>query len=930
MVVKKLKRYYYKLFTTLFFAVVCFIPIVISAASVFEKVYGGPDYDWANSVKQAPDGGYIIAGWTASYGAGNDDVYLIKIDSLGDTLWTRTYGDTADDEGQSVVNASDFGFVIAGYTESYGAGWRDIWLIKTDASGQVLWNKVYGGINSEEANAIQRTTDGGYIIVGYTSSFGVAGSDDIWLLKTNSSGDTLWTRTYGSSYYEEGNAVWQTSDGGYIILGETDSTSGGNDHDIYLIKTNDLGDTLWTKVYTDSADQYAYGIQQTSDGGYIILCETYNVGSGDIWLIKTDASGNIIWQKTYGGLSEDVGVSVMEVPAPDSGFVIGGATFSYGAGGADVYIIKTNNSGDTLWTRTYGGSQNDGAFAMSSARDGGFILAGATESYGIGLPYDNIYIIKTNSEGLLDTFPPVLIGVSPEWASEGDSIFTLTATVKDPSGIDSVYIGFRKGGNTSSFTYREMFYLSDTSYTYTIPEKITLKGIEYYLVFRDKFGNKGRYPPVDSIPNYYSIGVKTTENGECHRDVNGNPLPQPSGTDQNAYRIVSFPIIPTNDNNPASVFSASLGEYDPYKWRVGQFQADNDVYIDDPDIHAIAPGEAYFVIVRDPDQIIYSGAGQTIRSDSIFVKHLNQGWNMIGNPFPFSLPVSAISLSNGDTPVLWAYNGEWSRPSDIQPWQGYVINATSPGINININPTIRGGKTVKMDKWSIRILAYCEKAKDTYNFIGYKKDSKEKWDRNDTKEPPPLGEYISLYFPHPDWNERSGKYATDWRNRKNQTYDFEVETPIKDEVKLKFALNNASTPKEIYLIDKENAKKINIKNIQEYTYNSTGKIHHFSLITGNKEYIRKEINNALKPMKIIAPTFITSTSYKIRYRIAWNSDIALEIYDNIGRKVKTLFAGERKEGTYCSMINNEMPSGVYFIRLKYGKDAVVKKVMVIK
>jgi len=237
---------------------------------------------------------------------------------------------------------------------------------------------------------------------------------------------------------------------------------------------------------------------------------------------------------------------------------------------------------------------------------------------------------------------------------------------------------------------------------------------------------------------------------------------------------------------------------------------------------------------------------------------------------------------------------------------------------------------MEKNRWDMQISAYCEYAKDTYNFVGYKKRAKDGWDNNDIKEPPPLGEYISLYYLHKDWGDKSGKYATDWRNNENQEYDFEVETPIKDEVRLKFSLNNIPEGKEVYLIDKENRDIINIRENNEYRYNGGDNIHHFSLIIGSKGYVRKQANDALKPMSIITPVFITSSVWEIDYRVVWDSDILLEMYDNIGRKVETLFNGQRERGTYRVVVDKPMPSGIYFIRMKYGNDAVVQKIVVIK
>ncbi len=158
------------------------------AQQTWIRTYGGPNYDWSNSVQQASDGGYIISGSTNSFGAGSYDVYLVKTDSQGDTLWTRTYGGSHDDRGYSVQQTSDGGCIIAGYTSSFGEGYDDVYLIRTDASGDTLWTRTYGGTANDYGYSVQQTSDGGYITGGYTSSFG-AGVWDVYLIKTDANGN---------------------------------------------------------------------------------------------------------------------------------------------------------------------------------------------------------------------------------------------------------------------------------------------------------------------------------------------------------------------------------------------------------------------------------------------------------------------------------------------------------------------------------------------------------------------------------------------------------------------------------------------------------------------------------------------------------------------------------------------------------------------
>jgi hypothetical protein len=250
------------------------------------KAYGGINADFAYSVQQTSDGGYIVAGETYSFGTGGD-ILLIKTDANGNLEWAKTYGGTGTERASSVQQTSDGGYILAGTTNSFGAGSNDFFLIKTNAFGNVQWAKTYGEAGGDGAYSVQQTSDGGYIVAGYTDSFG-AGINDILLIKINASGNLQWAKTYGGTNWDEALSVQQTSDGGYIVAGNTRSFGAGLD-DIFLIKTDVNGNIQWAKTYGGAIYDRAYSVQQTSDGGYIVAGETYP----RVFLIKTDANGDI-------------------------------------------------------------------------------------------------------------------------------------------------------------------------------------------------------------------------------------------------------------------------------------------------------------------------------------------------------------------------------------------------------------------------------------------------------------------------------------------------------------------------------------------------------------------------------------------------------------------------------------------------------------
>jgi len=373
----------------------CFWITQISAQisdTLWTKTFGTENHDRGYEVKQTSDGGYIIAGLTDSFGRGLDYL-LIRTDELGTLMWFNAYGGTEWDESFSVQETNDGGFIIAGHSMSFGAGKFDIWLVKTDTEGDTLWTKTFGGSSNDFGTSVIQSTDGGYILLGHTWSFGNA--SDIWLIKTDSSGNELWSKRYGGSLPDQSNSVQQTEDGGYVIVGYTESFGAGSG-DIWLIKTDDTGDTLWTKTFGGSEWEEADYVQQTSDGGYIIVGEISSFGAGknDIWLIKTDESGDSLWSKTIGGTNFEEAHSVLQTS--DGGYIIVGETRSHGAGLYDVWVVRTNASGDLLWHKPLGGADHDQGHSIAKTNDGGFVVVGYTASYGAG--GDDVWLIKFDIE----------------------------------------------------------------------------------------------------------------------------------------------------------------------------------------------------------------------------------------------------------------------------------------------------------------------------------------------------------------------------------------------------------------------------------------------------------------------------------------------------------------------------------------------------
>jgi len=368
----------------------------------WEHTYGGSDDERGFSVQQTSDEGYITAGKTDSFGNGSFDVYLIKTDGSGEEQWSQTYGGTGDDVGASVQQTSDGGYIIAGWTYSFGNESSDVYLIKTDENGLEQWSQTYGGTNHDGGHSVQQTTDGGYIICGYTKSFGVF--HDAYLIKTDGNGIEQWSQTFdGYGSFDGFSSVQQTTDDGYIMCGYTDNyIDNYSDDDVYLIKTDVNGVEQWSQTYNFSNNEYGYSVDQTTDGGYIIV-GTLEPLSGSIMsgivLIKTDSYGNQQWYQYYSVSNYEYGESVQQTS--DGGYIICGHSGYFVSNNQDVYLIKTDGEGVEQWSQTYGETDTtDMGISVQQTIDGGYIVGGTSSSIETG---DDIYLIKTDSEGTLSS-----------------------------------------------------------------------------------------------------------------------------------------------------------------------------------------------------------------------------------------------------------------------------------------------------------------------------------------------------------------------------------------------------------------------------------------------------------------------------------------------------------------------------------------------
>lgn len=387
----------------------------------WQKCLGGSSHESANSIQQTTDGGYVLAGSTGSNNGdvsgnhGGNDMWVVKLDNLGIIQWQKCLGGTANDGANSIQVTSEGGYIVAGYTSSNDGdvsgnnGGSDMWVVKLDNLGNIQWQKCLGGTSLDEARSIQSTTDGGYIVAGSTYSndcdvSGNNGSTDMWVVKLDNFGNILWQNSLGGTDTEIAFSIKQTIDGGYILAGQTNSDDGdvsgyhgypGDCSDFWLTKLDVDGNIVWQKCLGGEACcEIAYSVFQTIDGEYLVAGYA-NSNDGDVsgnhgfinpdaWLVKLDISGNIIWQKCLGGVDNDYAYSVQQTS--ESGFIISGGSNSVDGdlteffGGNDIWVVKIDNTGNIQWQKSIGGTANDYAKFVIQISDGGYVFVGSTES----------------------------------------------------------------------------------------------------------------------------------------------------------------------------------------------------------------------------------------------------------------------------------------------------------------------------------------------------------------------------------------------------------------------------------------------------------------------------------------------------------------------------------------------------------------------
>lgn len=366
----------------------------LNAQITFEKTFSKTGETIANDVRQTSDGGYIIVGSTAySYGT-SGDIVLIKTNAYGDSLWTKIYGGFAAEAGNSVIQTFDGGYMVAGSTNSFGAGGTDVYLIKTDAAGNIEWNKTIGTVGYDAAFGIVQLADSSYVFSGNELTYGINGYAH--LVKTDKNGNVLWSKTYGNNLRKNYVfAMQQTSDNGFIMGGYENNYISTND-EFSMIKADADGNMEWYKSYGDLNFEHNFSVCETADGGFAIAGINFELPgyNFDANLLKTDSAGNLLWSKNYGGAGHE---DVYAITATsDNGFVFAGSSSTF-SGIQNGYITRTDSTGNVVWSKTMSGTGYDIFFSARQTTDGGFVFAGVKdEVYGVS---GDLFFVKTDADG---------------------------------------------------------------------------------------------------------------------------------------------------------------------------------------------------------------------------------------------------------------------------------------------------------------------------------------------------------------------------------------------------------------------------------------------------------------------------------------------------------------------------------------------------
>jgi hypothetical protein len=534
-------------------------------------------------------------------------------------------------------------------------------------------------------------------------------------------------------------------------------------------------------------------------------------------------------------------------------------------------------------------------------------------------PYSEIVWATTSA---LDTEGPSIVIQQPSPPAAGVAT-TITATINDTSGVQSAMLWYRPGGGTvSSVTMSG----GNGDYSGTIPSSaVTPSGVGYYVEALDMSDNSNREPAV----GYQSLQVSVSGEGVVCSS------PQPGGSQQTAYRLVSIPMDASSDS-PAAVLVDDLGAYDNTRWRFFELNPDQG-YTEYPNTNPMIPGKAFWLIVHEGGKVIDTGPCLSVPTGGEYQLPVHAGWTLVGNPFNFSIPVTNLRFASGsEQAVLRSYAGAWNDPTAaavtvMEPFQGYAVSSQS-ATQLLVDPILPSGgvlaKSALEDSvaWTIRVHARCQDALDVDNIALASRGASREFDSLDRPEPPVIGGYVSVCFPHPEWETVFRTYSVDARPipQEGDVWLVEVRSNIRDLVHLRFKGVEA-IPAEtgVVLFDEATNASLNLREVQEYSFANTREdiARRLKIIVGNQDFVMAELEKAgVYPLAFgLSQNFPNPFNplTTIGYSLPAPSHVTMKLYDMVGREVATLVEGLQAPGRRSVVLDgSRLASGVYYYRMR--------------
>ena len=548
----------------------------------------------------------------------------------------------------------------------------------------------------------------------------------------------------------------------------------------------------------------------------------------------------------------------------------------------------------------------------------------------------------------IDTLPPG-IDFNPSAEAELGQALNIMAGISDRhSGVQTAKLYYRRGG-ASAFTEMILLHVGGSTYQVQIPaSEITSRGLEFYLVATDRAGNENVCQPECGK---FSIQVRVEGNGLSTK-LHDHGTPTGAKIGQTAYRLLSVPLQ-LDEADLGDILTDDLGDYDDTKWRLFDFQ--NEAWQEYPQSAEFSPGKSYFIIVRQGGQTIDTGAGKSLPLNAAYPIVLHPGWNLVGNPFNFPLPKTSVKLASAREPAFFSYQGEWITGTGLTPWEGCVIFNDSTGVDtLLVNPDVtaeirqpksRSGEDAEP---RIQIIARCEDAQDRLNFIGLSPDASTGWDTADLPEPPPIGEYVSLYFPHPEWKRLASRYSADFQPPADSGNQWRIavstnipNAPVELEVT---GLDALPAGLDVYLSDESGRVYQNLRKQSSYVLagKSSGGSAEVTLMIGTSEALGRttpgmpqtyELNqNYPNPFSLSTGGAATTISYGLPSA----GPVTISVYNVLGARVASLVQEKYHEpGRYAvqwdgrSDLGGKISNGVYFYSLKIGNMTRTCKMLIL-